>query len=78
VTPATLHVDLHYEDAAYWAEVRDLPGCFAFGETVAALFASVEEAVQLYLAPEGATPPPAPELVGLRLTVESRLPAETT
>jgi predicted RNase H-like HicB family nuclease len=71
VTPANLHVDVHHEDTAYWAEVRELPGCFASGETVAELFASVEEAAQLYLAPKRPPLPPAPELVGLRLAVEA-------
>src|SRR5450755_1441050 len=26
-----LHVDVHHEDGSYWAEVRELPGCFASG-----------------------------------------------
>jgi predicted RNase H-like HicB family nuclease len=78
VTPTTLYVDVHHEDAAYWAEVRELPGCFASGEMVAELFASVEEAAQLYLAPKGAPLPTPPKLVGLCLTVDAKLPTETT
>ena len=35
-----LHVDVHREDGSYWAEVRELPGCFASGATVAELLAS--------------------------------------
>ena len=47
-----LHVDVqHHQDGSYWAEVRELPGCFASGDTVAELIESVEEAVALYLAP---------------------------
>ena len=40
-----LHVDVHHEEGSYWAEVRELPGCFAAGDTVAELIESVEEAV---------------------------------
>lgn len=46
-----LHVDVHREDGSYWAEVRELPGCFASGDNAAELIESVEEAVALYLAP---------------------------
>src|SRR5438270_878200 len=45
-----LHVDVHHEDGSYWAEVRELPGCFAAGDTIAELIESVEEGVALYLA----------------------------
>src|SRR5437868_13901217 len=61
-----LHVDVHQEDGSYWAEVRELPGCFASGDTAAELIESVEEAVSLYLAPpEEEAPPVAIELAGL-------------
>jgi predicted RNase H-like HicB family nuclease len=46
-----LHVDVHHEEDSCWAEVRELPGCFAAGDTVAELIESIEEAVALYLAP---------------------------
>jgi len=63
-----LHVDVHHEDGSYWAEVRELPGCFASGGTVAELIESVEEAVALYLAPpEGEARPVWFELAGFDL-----------
>jgi hypothetical protein len=29
-----LTVRVHFEDGAYWAEVLELPGCFASGKTL--------------------------------------------
>lgn len=67
-----LHVDVHHEDGSYWAEVRELPGCFASGDTAAELIESVEEAVALYLAPpEGEAPAVAVELAGFDLSLAS-------
>ena len=73
-----LHVDVHHEEGSYWAEVRELPGCFAAGDTVAELIASVEEAVALYLAPPEAdeAPPIAIELAGFDLALESDKPLQ--
>jgi len=72
-----LHVDVHHEDGSYWAEVRELPGCFASGDTVAELVEAVEEAVALYLAPPGGEAPPvALELAGFDLSVESEQPLQ--
>lgn len=73
-----LHVDVHREDGSYWAEVRELPGCFASGDTVAELIESVEEAVALYLAPEGVdqVPPVAIELAAFDLSLESDEPLQ--
>ncbi len=73
-----LHVDVHHEDGSYWAEVRELPGCFAAGDTVAELIESVEEAVELYLAPPEADEPPpvAIELAGFDLSLESERPLQ--
>lgn len=70
-----LHVDVHHEDNSYWAEVQQLPGCFASGTTVRELMESVEEAVALYLAtPEDKTLPVEIELTGLDLSLESTQP----
>ena len=70
-----LHVDVHHEDGSYWAEIRELPGCFASGDTVAELIESVEEAVALYLAPpEGEAPPVSFELAGFDLSLKSGQP----
>ncbi len=72
-----LHVDVHHEDGSYWAEVRELPGCFASGDTAAELIESIEEAVALYLAPpEGEAPPVAVALAGLDLSLESDRPLQ--
>ncbi len=73
-----LHVNVHHEDGSYWAEVAELPGCFASGDTVAELIESVEEAVALYLAPPDAedAPPVAVELAGFELSLESEKPLQ--
>jgi predicted RNase H-like HicB family nuclease len=73
-----LHVDVHREDGSYWAEVRELPGCFASGDTVTELVESVEEAVALYLAPPDAEEAPtvAIELAGFDLSLESDKPLQ--
>jgi predicted RNase H-like HicB family nuclease len=44
---------IHIEDGSYWADVPELPGCFASGETLDDLFESLREGVDLYLADEG-------------------------
>ena len=47
-----LTVNVHMEDESYWADVTELPGCFASGDTLDELFNSVREGIQLYLADE--------------------------
>lgn len=43
-------VRVHQEESgALWAEVLDLPGCFASGETLDELREALEEAISLYL-----------------------------
>jgi predicted RNase H-like HicB family nuclease len=45
-------VNAHHEtepDPHYWAEVPELPGCFAVGDTLDELSESLREAVALYL-----------------------------
>lgn len=48
-----LTVQVHFEDGSLWADVRELPGCFAAGSSLEELFASLGEGVQLYLASDG-------------------------
>lgn len=51
-------VRVHEEDdATFWAEVLDLPGCFASGDTLDELREALQEAIALYLIddPEAAT-----------------------
>ena len=50
----TAHV--HSEGGSYWADVRELPGCFASGDTLDELFESLQEGVALYLADDGPSP----------------------
>lgn len=44
-----LKVIVHYEKGHMWAEVQDLPGCFAAGETVDELREALAEAIGMYL-----------------------------
>ena len=44
-----LTVRVHFEDDAYWAEVVELPGCFASGETLDELKDALDEAIAMYL-----------------------------
>lgn len=46
---------IHAEDGGYWADVPELPGCFASGDTLDELFESLQEGVALCLADEGLT-----------------------
>jgi predicted RNase H-like HicB family nuclease len=47
-----LTVNIHLEDGSYWADVPELPGCFASGDTLDELFNSVREGIKLYLSEE--------------------------
>ena len=40
---------IHIEEGSYWADVPELPGCFASGDTLDELFESLQEGVALYL-----------------------------
>ena len=44
-----LTANIHLEDGSYWAEVSELPGCFASGDTFDELFDSLFEGIELYL-----------------------------
>jgi len=62
----TYHVIVHKEeeDTGYWAEVQELPGCFASGETLDDLEGDVRDAIDQHLAAlreAGKTPPDAKE-----------------
>jgi len=47
-----LTANIHLEDGSYWAEVSELPGCFASGDTLDELFASLREGIAVYLGDE--------------------------
>jgi predicted RNase H-like HicB family nuclease len=52
-TMADYIVRVHQEeDSTYWAEVRDLPGCFASGGSLDQLSEALGESIALYLAPD--------------------------
>lgn len=59
---------VHEEDGLLWAEVLDLPGCFASGDSLDELRESLEEAVVLYLS-DGSDRPPLASPSARRLTV---------
>jgi len=42
-------VRVQHEDGSYWAEVVELPGCFASGFTMDELIEGLSEAISLYL-----------------------------
>ncbi len=43
---------IRHEDGGYWAEVPELPGCFAAGDSFDELLKSLLEGIQVYLANE--------------------------
>jgi len=52
-SPMELTARIHIEDGSYWADVPELPGCFASGDTLDQLFESLQEGIALYLADDG-------------------------
>lgn len=51
--PESITVDVHFEDGQLWAQVKEYPGCFAAGRTVAELEESLSEGLSLYLSEPG-------------------------
>lgn len=51
-----LNARIQLEDGMYWAEVEELPGCFASAASIPVLIEALEEAVSMYLAPAQAPP----------------------
>lgn len=49
----TYTLQIHAEQGGYWAEVQELPGCFASGETIEELREALAEAMSLYLSQPG-------------------------
>ena len=45
----TYIVRVHPEEGSFWAEVRELPGCFASGDSMDELWEALGEAISLYL-----------------------------
>jgi predicted RNase H-like HicB family nuclease len=48
-TQRAFRVLIHHEDGSLWAEVPDVPGCFASGDTQDELLESLTEALSLCL-----------------------------
>lgn len=46
---------IHIEEGTCWADVPELPGCFASGDTFEELFDSLQAGIGLYLADEPAS-----------------------
>ena len=44
-----LHAVIHEEDGSYWAEVKELPGCFASGHDLEEVKQGLVEAIELVL-----------------------------
>jgi predicted RNase H-like HicB family nuclease len=53
---------IHHEEGTYWAEVPELPGAFASGDTLDELLEGLHEAVALYLGDGEQTPAEVSEL----------------
>lgn len=47
------------ENGSYWAEVLELPGCFASGESLDELSEALDEAIRLYREDDAETARPA-------------------
>jgi predicted RNase H-like HicB family nuclease len=48
----SFHAVVHEEDGSFWAEVKELPGCFASGFSIEELQEALVEAIQMSL-PDG-------------------------
>jgi predicted RNase H-like HicB family nuclease len=57
---------VRHEQGWHWAEVVQLPGCFASGETIDELIDALRESIRLYLDVDQATPEP---VVAKKLTI---------
>ena len=44
-----LTVNVHLECGSFWADVAELPGCFASGDSLGELAESLGEGIALYL-----------------------------
>jgi predicted RNase H-like HicB family nuclease len=70
----TYTVAVHQEDDTFWAEVEELPGCFATGRDLAELEEALVEAITLYREDTDAAPVKHGRLtVAAKPKVEGRL-----
>lgn len=54
-TTRTFTLSVHFEDEHVWAEVQDLPGCFASGRDLDELKEALAEAIGMYLDSQSVT-----------------------
>jgi predicted RNase H-like HicB family nuclease len=59
---ARVHLDGGFADEVYWASVRELPGCITEAASLLELRRMLDDAIRLYLEPDGN---PAPYLADL-------------
>jgi predicted RNase H-like HicB family nuclease len=71
VEERAFHIEVHRDDQDLWAEVSELPGCFATGETLAGLMEALEEAVALYLSDDDQLEPLELRITGLEVRAVS-------
>lgn len=63
-----LHAIIHEEDGSYWAEVKELPGCFASGHDLEEVKQALVEAIELVLEHELGNEPASIRVNELTLT----------
>lgn len=47
--PQSYHVDLHFEEDHIWAQVKEIPGCFATGRDLEELSEALTESLNMCL-----------------------------
>jgi predicted RNase H-like HicB family nuclease len=75
VTVARVHLDGGFDDEAYWASVKELPGCITQADSIPELRRNLVDAISLYLEPSG---DPAPYLEDLDEAMTEMLSRGTT
>lgn len=68
------HLTVHFENDQIWAEVDDLPGCFAAGRNMEELQEALAEAIGFYLT-EGQSPVSVAEFRVEEANATTRVPA---
>ena len=53
--PLEFKARVHNENDSLWAEIEEMPGCFASGDSMAELGEALSEAMSLYLSSTGVT-----------------------
>lgn len=69
MAPMELHAVIHEEDGSCWAEVKELPGCFASGHDLEEVKQALVEAIGLVLTDEDGHTSPSVRVDELKLTI---------